>query len=96
MKHRLMLGALASLAAIFMAFGRTQSLSEMAFQPPKMPSVDREAPVSDAGATQATTGVVWPSRAPARLLEVFYVYSNRAPVTRGVLSELARRHRDDA
>ena len=96
MTHRLLAGILASLATMCMMFGRPQALSAALFKPAQVPSVDRQALPELAGPTDAAPEVVWPSHASARLLEVVYVYANRAPVTRTGLSDVARRDRQEA
>ncbi len=92
MKQRLIVGTLASLAAMLLVFGRTQALAATAFQPVQLPGVDR--PSSTEPQDERRAGLSWPAGAPGRLLEVFYVYSNRTPVTVGAESKIDRRQRD--
>lgn len=96
MTHRLLAAVLASLAALFLAVGRTQSLSAAAFRPAQQPAVDRDIQWGSVGSSGKTTEVAWPSRVPARLLEVVYVYTNRERVTGSGGSQPLRRDRQES
>jgi len=76
MMNRLLVGTLASVAMLCLAFGRTHAVASSLAKPVLVPIADHVDPADDAHAGAA---VAWPSRIPGRLLEVLYVYTNRTP-----------------